>query len=80
MSAKTRLKQVKRNARKQQLGAKQLTYPSKLYGVIVCDDEWDYEVWPRETSMDRHAATHLPTAPRNCTRRSLHQGLRRIGR
>jgi hypothetical protein len=48
VSAKTRLKQVKRNARELALGTRQLAYPSKLYGVIVCDDEWDYEPWSED--------------------------------
>ena len=58
VSAKLRLKQLKREEREKELGAKQLAFPTKEYGVIVCDDAWDFEPWSRETGMDRHAANH----------------------
>jgi N6-adenosine-specific RNA methylase IME4 len=73
VSAKTRLKQIKRNAREQQLGAKQLAYPTKFYGLMLSDDEWDYEVWSRETGMDRHAANHYLTASDAHTAEEMHE-------
>ena len=30
--------------------------------MIVEDYEWDYEVWSRDTGMDRHAANHYPVS------------------
>lgn len=58
VSAKTRLKQISREAREKELGAKLVLLPDKKYGLIVCDDAWDYETYSRETGMDRHAANH----------------------
>jgi N6-adenosine-specific RNA methylase IME4/uncharacterized ParB-like nuclease family protein len=62
VSAKTRLKQVKREAREQELGAKQQALPNKKYGVILADPEWRFEPWSRETGMDRAADNHYPTS------------------
>jgi len=61
-SAKTTLKQLKRDANEKKLGEKQLALPNKKYGVIVADSEWDDKVWSRETGMDRHASNHYPTS------------------
>ena len=58
VKATTRAKQFKREQRERELGAKQIALPTKKYGVIVTDDAWDFEVWSRETGMDRHAANH----------------------
>jgi N6-adenosine-specific RNA methylase IME4 len=58
VSARIELKKTKREQRERELGAKQLALPAKKYGVIVTDDAWDFEVWSRETGMDRHAANH----------------------
>jgi ParB-like chromosome segregation protein Spo0J/N6-adenosine-specific RNA methylase IME4 len=54
VSAKTRLKQVKRSDRERELGAKQLALPTKKYGVVVADDGWRDEVWSEETGTDRN--------------------------
>lgn len=56
--AKHLAKQHGRTEREQLLGAKQLALPDLKVGVILEDYEWDYEVWSRDTSMDRHAANH----------------------
>jgi N6-adenosine-specific RNA methylase IME4 len=60
--AKLRQKQQRRAEREQLLGAEQLALPDQKFGVIVEDYEWDYEVWSRETGMDRHAANHYPVS------------------
>jgi N6-adenosine-specific RNA methylase IME4 len=63
VSAKTRVKQVRREERERELGQKQIAAPEKKkYGVIVEDFEFDFEPWSRETGMDRHAANHYETA------------------
>jgi N6-adenosine-specific RNA methylase IME4 len=36
---------------------------SKLYGVIYADPPWQFEVYSRETGMDRAADNHYPTMP-----------------
>src|SRR5262249_48545173 len=66
-------KKERRAERERELGAKQLAYPAKKYGVIVCDGEWDFEVWSRETGMDRHAANHYETAIDAHTAEELHE-------
>jgi N6-adenosine-specific RNA methylase IME4 len=73
VSAKTRLKQVKRNNRERELGEQQIVYPTEQYGVILCDDEWDHQVYSRETGMDRHAANHYETAKDAHTAEELHE-------
>jgi N6-adenosine-specific RNA methylase IME4 len=60
-SAKTRVKQINRDNREQQLGMKLLALPTKKYGVLVEDYEWDFKVWSEE-GMDRHAANHYPVS------------------
>ena len=72
VSAKTRFKQLKRAEREQALSAEQLALPDKKYNVIVCDDEWDFEPWSRETGMDRHASNHYPTAVDAHTAEEMH--------
>ena len=62
VSARTRVKQVAREALERKLGAKQCAWPIKKYGVIVADPEWDDSVWSRETGMNRHAANHYPVS------------------
>jgi N6-adenosine-specific RNA methylase IME4 len=49
------------------------TFPTGSYGVIVCDDEWDQEVWSRETGVDRHALQHYQTADNAHTPEELHE-------
>jgi N6-adenosine-specific RNA methylase IME4 len=55
-------KRERRIEREAELGAKQLALPDKRYGVLYSDCAWDFEVWSRETGMDRAAANHYPTA------------------
>jgi len=56
---RTVIKQEVRAKRERMTG---LAMPEGLFGVIVEDFEWDYEVYSRETGMDRHAANHYETA------------------
>ena len=65
-------KRARRQARERDLGSKIAAMPDNKYGVIVADDEWDHEVWSRETGMDRHASIitsplATPTPPRKFT-------------
>ena len=55
-------KKAKRAAREQALAAKQQALPEKKYGVILADPEWRFEVWSRETGLDRAADNHYPTS------------------
>ena len=60
--ARSLVKKESRNNREAELAANQRALPSKKYGVIVADPEWDFEPYSRETGMDRHAANHYPTS------------------
>lgn len=60
-TATTAEKKAKRAAREAELGAKQIALPVAKFGVILTDDEWDYETWS-ENGMDRSAANHYPTS------------------
>jgi ParB-like chromosome segregation protein Spo0J len=62
VSAKTELKKAKRTDRERELGAKQRALPDQKFGVILEDYEWDFQVFSRETGMDRHAANHYPVS------------------
>jgi N6-adenosine-specific RNA methylase IME4 len=68
--AETAEKVERRNVREREQAE---TYPTGSYGVILCDDEWDQEVYSRETGMDRHAATHYETASEAHTPEELHE-------
>jgi N6-adenosine-specific RNA methylase IME4 len=63
----------RRTIRERELGEEQIAYPTKLYGLILADDEWDQQVRSRETGMDRHAATHYETAADAHTPEELHE-------
>lgn len=52
----------RRAAREAELGAKQSALPNKKYGVILADPEWRFEVYSRDTGMDRAADNHYPTS------------------
>ena len=69
-------KRERRETRERELGAKQLADPAELYGLIVADDEWDHEVWSRETGMDRHASNHYPTASEAHSAEEMHERTR----
>jgi N6-adenosine-specific RNA methylase IME4 len=51
----------RRAQREAELGRKICELPTQKYGVIVADPEWRFEVWSRETGMDRAADNHYPT-------------------
>jgi N6-adenosine-specific RNA methylase IME4 len=61
VSAKTALKKVQRDEKEQALAGKILTLPDKRYGVILADPPWSFEVYSRETGLDRAADNHYPT-------------------
>jgi N6-adenosine-specific RNA methylase IME4 len=55
-------KKERRATREAELGAAQRALPERRYGVIYADPEWRFEVWSRETGMDRAADNHYPTS------------------
>jgi N6-adenosine-specific RNA methylase IME4 len=55
------VKQETRKEREKALGAEQHALPDKKYGVILCDNEWQFETWS-ESGMDRSADNHYPTS------------------
>lgn len=55
-------KKERRAERERDLAAKQTGLPNKRYGVIYADPEWRFEVYSRETGMDRAADNHYPTS------------------
>jgi N6-adenosine-specific RNA methylase IME4 len=61
-AAQQRRKKARRAERERELAARQLALPTKKYGVVVEDFEWDFKVYSRETGMDRHASNHYPTS------------------
>jgi N6-adenosine-specific RNA methylase IME4 len=54
------VKQAARAERESELGAKQLALPVKRYGVIYADPPWRFEVYSRDTGLDRDASNHYP--------------------
>lgn len=58
---RTVIKKEARAAKEVALGAQQRALPDKRYGVIYADPEWQFEVYSRETGMDRSADNHYPT-------------------
>jgi N6-adenosine-specific RNA methylase IME4 len=59
---RTVVKQGVRANREAALGAKQLAFPDKKYGVILADPEWEFVVYSRTTGLDRSADNHYPTS------------------
>lgn len=55
-------KKEARTIRERVLAGMQMALPSKKYGVIFADPEWQFEVYSRETGMDRAADNHYPTS------------------
>ena len=55
-------KKERRAERERELATKQATLPEKRYGVIYADPEWRFEVYSRDTGMDRAADNHYPTS------------------
>ena len=62
---KTEEKKAKRAGREAALATRQRALPVKRYGVIYADPEWQFEVYSRETGLDRAADNHYPTTPTN---------------
>lgn len=60
--ATTEEKKARRKNRELILGECQSALPEKKYGVILADPEWRFEVYSRETGMDRAADNHYPTS------------------
>lgn len=58
----TESKKKNRETREKVLGGIQHALPEKKYGVILADPEWRFEVYSRETGMDRAADNHYPTS------------------
>jgi N6-adenosine-specific RNA methylase IME4 len=61
-AARTALKTAQRNTREVTLGARQRQLPNKRYGFILADPEHRFEVWSRETGLDRSPDQHYPTS------------------
>lgn len=61
----TEQKKAKRAGREAALATRQRALPVKRYGVIYADPEWQFEVYSRETGLDRAADNHYPTTPTN---------------
>lgn len=55
-------KKERRAERERDLAARQSALPEKRYGVIYADPEWRFEVYSRDTGMDRAADNHYPTS------------------
>jgi N6-adenosine-specific RNA methylase IME4 len=55
-------KKERREQREADLAQRICTLPDRKFGVILEDFEWDFQVYDRETGMDRHAANHYPTS------------------
>ena len=55
------VKQAARAEREKELGARQLAWPTQVYGVIYADPPWRFEPYSRETGMDRAADNHYST-------------------
>ena len=53
------MKQAARKTRESDLGAKQLAWPTKVYGVIYADPPWPWASYSQITGMDR--APSYPT-------------------
>jgi N6-adenosine-specific RNA methylase IME4 len=59
---RTAEKREVREAREAELAARQTALPGRRYGVVLADPEWRFEVWSRETGLDRAADNHYPTS------------------
>ena len=66
------VKQAARAERESELAAKQLALPTKRFGVIYADPPWQFEVYSRDTGLDRDPSNHYPV-----DESSGHQGARR---
>lgn len=55
-------KKERRAERERDLAQRQQSLPDRKYGVIYADPEWRFEVYNRDTGMDRAADNHYPTS------------------
>lgn len=55
-------KKERRAERERELAKRICALPDQKFGVMLVDDEWDFQVHSRETGMDRHAANHYPVS------------------
>ena len=55
-------KAERRARREADLADRVRALPGEKYGVIFDDPEWRFEVWSRETGLDRAADNHYPTS------------------
>jgi N6-adenosine-specific RNA methylase IME4 len=55
-------KRERRATRERELADRILALPDKKYGVIYADPEWRFEVWSRETGMDRAVDNYYSTS------------------
>lgn len=62
-AARTVIKREARDEKERALSAVQLAAPKRRYGIIYGDPEWRFEVYSRDTGMDRAADNHYPTSP-----------------
>jgi N6-adenosine-specific RNA methylase IME4 len=61
-AAQTMLKKEARAEREKALAVAQSALPVQKFGVILADPEWRFEVYSRETGLDRAADNHYPTS------------------
>lgn len=61
-AVRTAIKQAERATREEALGAKQQALPNRRYGFILADPEHRFEVYSRETGLDRSPDQHYPTS------------------
>ena len=54
-------KKTRRTEREAALAAKITAFPDRRYGVLYADPPWRFDVWNRDTGMDRSADNHYPT-------------------
>ena len=52
-------KQARRAEREAELAAKILAWPTEIYGVLYGDPAWRFEVYSRDTGLDRDASKSL---------------------
>lgn len=60
-TAKQVLKRGRVKARNKELARKILAAPTRLYAVVLTDDEWKHETWS-EAGQDRAAVMHYPVS------------------
>jgi N6-adenosine-specific RNA methylase IME4/ParB-like chromosome segregation protein Spo0J len=58
------VKQAARAERESELATKQLTLPATRFGVVYADPPWRFEVYSRDTGLDRDASNHYPVMTR----------------